>query len=66
MKVLTDEGGFTSNWDLDVGHAIDWRINQGVDVISISIGSDESFTDETCPDYVDDEINDAYNKSYGN
>src|SRR3989344_2000552 len=34
---------------------------QGVDIISMSLGTEETYTDATCVDYVNEELNEAYN-----
>ena len=59
VKVLDEYGG----GDLfDVGDAIDWCRNQGVDIISMSLGDGEEHPGGSiCPSVFDTELNNAYN-----
>ncbi|NQV09119.1 S8 family serine peptidase, partial [Candidatus Woesearchaeota archaeon] len=60
VKILDDDGDLY-RWQ-DLSDAIDWCRNQGVDVISISIGDHENYPGANpCPNDVDNEINAAFN-----
>ena len=58
VKILDENGD--SSWG-DLANALDWCRNQGVDIISMSLGTEETYTDATCVDYVNEELNEAYN-----
>jgi len=62
VRVADSNGEMTSDWD-DIGRAIDWcRINKSVDIISMSLGDGGNYPgSEPCKDYIDTEINNAYN-----
>ncbi len=60
VKVSDSSGNL--DIDPDVGKAIDWCVNQSVDVISISISNNGNYPGWfPCPDDIDSEINNAYN-----
>jgi Subtilase family/Dickkopf N-terminal cysteine-rich region len=59
VKVLDSNGDLASYNDVD--NAIEWCEDQGVDIISMSFGTDTVYTPSNCPSWSETEINNAYN-----
>jgi parallel beta-helix repeat protein len=59
VKILDSQGNGGS-WD-DIGHAIEWCISQGVNIISMSLGAGGPYNETNCPSTIDTDINNATN-----